>query len=103
MNCPYYGYALAHPSVPFLLVRGHSCQCAIAQAAGVCTRCGFPKDRHRSERYAHHSECTLEEFTAGDHCLLEAVGLPIEWRDCPLVAVLRVDGAATHTQNKVPA
>ena len=28
----------------------------------VCQKCGYPKSAHRLERFAHHSECTLEQF-----------------------------------------
>jgi hypothetical protein len=28
-----------------------------------CRRCGFLKDRHRTENEAYHSECTLEDFS----------------------------------------
>lgn len=29
----------------------------------LCSLCGFPKENHRPESQAHHSECTLEQFT----------------------------------------
>ena len=29
----------------------------------LCSLCGFPKEKHRPEAEAHHSECTLEQFT----------------------------------------
>lgn len=31
----------------------------------VCVLCGFPKEKHRPESLAHHSECTLEQFQPG--------------------------------------
>lgn len=32
----------------------------------VCVLCGFPKENHRPESEAHHSECTLEQFAAAE-------------------------------------
>ena len=32
-------------------------------AGRPCAKCGNPKEMHRAESDAHHSECTLEQFT----------------------------------------
>jgi hypothetical protein len=35
----------------------------VGDVVATCARCGCSKERHRPEAVAHHSECTLEQYT----------------------------------------
>ena len=45
---------------------GNSQSSQLSQPGAKCSLCGFTKKNHRPESEAHHSECTLEQFTTAE-------------------------------------